>query len=89
MADKPMVPTDIQQVHSTEPDGQGGYHKQWTVHFTTPSGVRTNVQIPATEYTKENAAAQMAHEMGHIEAVQSLEGQPLDTTPASAGGTTA
>jgi hypothetical protein len=71
------IPTDIEQTKSTEADGKGGMQDTWKVHFTTPSGVRTHVKIPATEYSKENAAAAMAHEMNTVEGVQSLEGQPL------------
>jgi hypothetical protein len=72
-----MVPTDIKQERDTEPDGQGGYHEVMTVHYTAPSGTRSRVKLPVSQYSKENAAAAIHHDMTNIEGVQSLDGQEL------------
>lgn len=79
MTDKPrMVATDIKQSKSHEPDGNGGYGDFVTTHFTTPSGTRTHVKLPAEYHNAENAAAAMLHEMRNIEDVHGLDGQDLE-----------
>jgi hypothetical protein len=69
-----MVPTDIKQERTTEPDGKGGYADMMTVHYTAPSGTRSHVKLPVDQYSKENVAAAIHHDMTNIEGVQSLDG---------------
>jgi len=73
--------SDIAQEKAAEPDGNGKLHDVWTIHFTTPSGTRTHVKVPATYYTADNVADLMHHEMTHVEGVHALEGQPLQPAP--------
>jgi hypothetical protein len=76
--DKPHVSYTIDKQHmETEPDGQGGLHDVWKVHFTTPSGTKAHVSVPDSEYTAENVAATVNDKVSHIEQVHAL-GQPAD-----------
>jgi len=72
-----MVPTDIKQERETVPDGKGGYVDQMKVHYTAPSGTRSHVTLPVEQYSKENAAAAIHHDMTNIEGVQSLNDTEL------------
>lgn len=78
MAEKGLHVTNIRQVKSTEPDGNGGFHDVWKVHFTTPSGTATHVTVPDAEYTPKNVAAAIHQETAAVEGVHALEGQPLE-----------
>lgn len=69
--------TDIKQVKQSEPDGNGGFHDVFTVGFTTPSGTRTHVKVPASHYSAQNVAAAIHHEASQVESVHALENVPL------------
>ena len=88
MADKPrLTATDIVQEKVIEPDGNGNLHDVFHVHFTTPSGTRTHIKVPASHYTPDGVAQLMHHEMSNVEGVHALDGVPLNpppnTTPAA------
>lgn len=69
--------TDIQQTVEPQIGPDGKMQDIWTITFTTPSGTRGKVVLPASQYTPENVQAQIAHQVAQIEAVHALEGQHL------------
>lgn len=73
MADTPHPQYEvISQRKTTQPDGKGGFHDMWRIHYRTPSGTDSYVDMPATHYTAENVHTAIAHEMKHIEDVHGL-----------------
>lgn len=67
-----------------EPDGAGGFHDVWTVPYTTASGIKSHVKLPATHLTAANVHSLIAHEHRHITAVQNLgHGAPPPEPPAA------
>lgn len=80
--------TDIKQSKQSEPDGNGGFHDVFHIAFTTPSGTRTHVKLPASHYDAANAAAAIHHETRAVESVHALADKPLIVpvvTPAVQG----
>lgn len=65
--------TNIQQEKTIEPDGNGNFAAVWTITFTTPSGIKTWVKVPAIDYSPDNVAAAIETELMQVEAVQSLQ----------------
>lgn len=73
MADHPHVSYKVKKQHKrSEPDGNGGFQDMWTVHYQTPSGTDSHVQLPATHYTAPNVHAAITADATEIEKVNSL-----------------
>lgn len=76
MTDTPHAQYDIiSQEKSAEIGADGQLHDVWKVTYRTPSGTTSYIRIPASEYTAENVAADILHEMSHIEQVHAA-GRP-------------
>ena len=54
----------------------GEHHVKARVHFKTPSGTASHVEIPDTHYTAENVHALIAPKVAEIEKVAALDGTP-------------
>jgi hypothetical protein len=78
MADTPHPQYEvISQSKTVEPDEQGNLKDQWRVHYQSPSGTKSYVDVPADYYTPRNVHDAIAHEMSTIEAVHGLgQGPP-------------
>jgi hypothetical protein len=47
---------------------------QWTIHFTTPTGVASFVTVDDADYTAQHVGGLIAQRVADIEAVQRLGG---------------
>lgn len=84
MADPVTPPYEVGAMSkSPEPDGAGGFHDVWKIHYTTAGGVASHVKIPATHLTAPNVHSLIAHEQGNINAVQNLGSGQAPAEPAA------
>lgn len=74
--DTPHAQYDIiKQEKTSEITPEGQMADVWKVTYRTPSGTVSYIRIPASEYTAQNVAADILHEMSHIEEVHAA-GRP-------------
>lgn len=87
MADAPHVQYRVVHQHkSVEPDETGNLRPQWRIHYESPSGTRSYVDLPAEHYTPRNVHDAISQEMSTIEAVNALDGTkppPLQGEPGT------
>lgn len=86
MADAPHPQYEVtHQNKSTEPDAAGNLTDVWHVHYTSPSGTKSWVKVPAEFYTPRNVHDAIMNEMQSVEQVHALgDGSPppAHTPPA-------
>lgn len=67
----------LSQSKTVEPDEQGNLKTVWRVHYQSPSGTKSWIDLPAEYYTPRNVHDAIANEMHAIERVHALgNGQP-------------
>lgn len=71
----------LSQSKTVEPDEQGNLQDRWRVHYESPSGTKSYVDIPAAYYTPRNVHDAIVHEMSTVEQVHALgQGPPPPIT---------
>ena len=64
--------TVTRQDDSSTYDPNNPNARQWTINFTTPSGVESQVILPESDYTPQNVYAAIMAKVTTIEAVHNL-----------------
>ena len=84
MADPTVSFTIVDQSHSDQIDDNGKLSGVWRITFTTPSGIKSYIDMPDAYYTPQNVHAWISQKVATIEQVQALNGTPpVETSPVS------
>lgn len=81
----PAQPFTIgKQTHALQYDNQGNQYNEWTIPFTTPSGVDSFVIVSDADHTPEKVAQLITERVRNIEAIAALGKSAASDTAAEA-----